>query len=610
MGKTNKQIDFLNSVKLVKKYDKGILKLMFLRSVVNCVGIYFNSVSLGLIIDALGKREKKEVLYLVVGIGLFNALLAVARLVLNKVINMRNFYLQQHYNKSKTAACFAVDYAETETVEFQDMRQNIRYSDDNMGTFPALLNVFERFYESCMTLVIGIGIMITMLFSVKTSSPVAVAAFIAAFAVLVVFAGCFTKIVKKLQKVSSGKVPVLFDDMAKGNRLGMYLLERIVHNYNMGKDIRIYHTEKLVNTEFGNMVDRMADCYKKICLFMSAPSTGSDIVYVILGGMIYIVMAFAALLGHITVGSVVIYADSIRKVLGTWSDIFICYGEFGVLQNRLGSVKELLSMAEEAKECMETKECQKVWSPMEITFENVSFRYPNEEEWALDNVSFTIKKGEKICIVGKNGAGKSTAIKLLCGLYQPQKGRILVEGIDLRKIPGEAYRKMLSVVFQDFKLFSFSISDNLSMGNEFDEERARKIFRELGMEKRVANLENGMNTVLYHDYEDGIECSGGEAQKIALARSHYQDTPVLILDEPTSALDARTEMEIFRDMDRISNGKTVLYVSHRLSSCRFSDRVIVFDDGRIVQNGTHEALVAEENSVYQKLWNAQAQYYT
>lgn len=610
MEKTNKQIDFLNSVKLVKKYDKGILKLMFLRSVVNCVGIYFNSVSLGLIIDGFGELSKKEVMYLVLGIALFNALLAAVRLVLNKVINTRNFYLQQHYNKSKTAACFAVDYAETETVEFQDMRQNIRYSDDNMGTFSALLNVFERFYESCMTLVIGIGIMITMLFSVKTSSIGAVAVFIAAFAVLVLLAGCFTKFVKKLQNVSSQKVPALFDDMAKGNRLGMYLLERIVHNYNMGKDIRIYCTEKLVNMEFGNMVDSMAGCYKKICLFMSAPSTGSDIVYVILGGIIYVIMAFAALLGYITVGSVVIYADSIRKVLGTWADLFIYYGEFGILQNRLSSVKELLSMAEEAKDHTEAKECQEAWSPSEITFENVSFRYPNEEDWTLDNVSFTIKKGEKICIVGKNGAGKSTAIKLLCGLYQPQKGRILVDGIDLKKISGEAYRKMLSVVFQDFKLFSFSVSDNLSLGNEFDEERARKIFREIGMEKRIVNLEYGMNTVLYHDYEDGIECSGGEAQKIALAKCHYQDTPVLILDEPTSALDARTEMEIFRDMDRISNGKTVLYVSHRLSSCRFTDRVIVFDGGRIVQNGTHEALVAEENSVYQKLWNAQAQYYT
>lgn len=610
MGKTNKQIDYLNSIKLVRKYDKGILKLMFMRSVVNCVGIYFNSVSLGLIIDVLGGCEKKKILYLVAGIGLFNALLAAVRLTLNKVIGLRSFYLQQHYNKSKTAACFSVNYAETEKVEFQDMRQNIRYSDDNMGTFSALLNVFERFFESCMTLVIGIGIMVTMLFSVKTGSTAAMAAFLAAFAVLVLLAGGFTKIVKKLQVVSSGKIPVLFDDMAKGNRLGMYLLERIVHNYNMGKDIRIYSTEKLINTEFGNMVDRMTGCYKKICLFMSAPSTGSNIVYGVLGGMIYVIMSFAALLGYITVGSVVIYADSIRKVLGTWSDIFICYGEFGVLQKRLGSVKELFSIADEEREHTEAKECQKAFCPSEITFENVSFRYSNEEKWILDNVSFTIKKGEKICVVGKNGAGKSTAIKLLCGLYQPQKGRILIDGIDLKNISCEVYRKMLSVVFQDFKLFSFSISDNLAMGDEFDKERAWKIFRELGMEKRIADLENGMNTVLYHDYEDGIECSGGESQKIALARSHYQDTPMLILDEPTSALDAKTEMEILCDMDRISNGKTVLYVSHRLSACRFTDRILVFDEGKIVQNGTHKDLVAEENSVYQKLWNAQAQYYT
>jgi len=227
----------------------------------------------------------------------------------------------------------------------------------------------------------------------------------------------------------------------------------------------------------------------------------------------------------------------------------------------------------------------------------------------LRDVSFEIHKGEKLSIVGRNGAGKSTAIKILCGLYEPQNGRVLIDGVDLKKIPKAVYRSMLATVFQDFKLFSFSIADNLALGGAFDKSAADEIFRESGLEKRIQSLPDGVDTFLYHDYENGIECSGGEAQKIALARCRYRNTAVMVLDEPTSALDPRTEMEIFEDMDKMAKNKTVIYISHRLSSCRFSDRIIVFDRGSVVQEGTHEELVKEEASVYQQLWKAQAQYY-
>ncbi len=614
MEKKKTYADMIRLRKLIRKYDKSLLKLLLMRSIVNSIGVYFSSVSLGLVIDCMTQQSGLTAMYVVLAIGCGSGALAFVRLFLGKVIERKTFFMEQQYKKSKTAACFAVNYERVETTEFQDLRQNIRHSDDNMGTFSGILGLFERFYETVATMLFGIGILSTMVVSAKLDRP-GVVVWTAVAAVLVI--GCAAgaaRLVRRLQETSTKKVPGLFQDLSKGNRLGMYLLEHNVHNYNMGKDIRIYRTEGLVNNELKKMTESMGTCYKKICLLSSMPTTVSDISSGILGGVIYVLTAVAAVLGCITIGSVVICADSIRNVLGTWSELFICLGEFSVLQSRLGYTEELFSMAAEEEAATkqqgaEKREFKEVWNPETIAFEHVFFRYPNSEDWVLQDVSFEISKGERLSIVGKNGAGKTTAIKLLCGLYQPQKGCIRIDGVDVREIPGEIYRAMLATVFQDFKLFSFSIADNLAMGETFDEEAAKEIFREVGLEQRMVSLPEGVHTVLYHDYEEGVEVSGGEAQKIALARCRYKNAPVMVLDEPTSALDAKTEMEIFTDMERISEGKTVVYVSHRLSACRFSDRILVFDKGRVVQSGSHGELVKADGSVYQELWNAQAQYY-
>ena len=611
MEKKKTYTDMIHLGKLIRKYDKSILKLLLVRSVVNSIGVYFSSVSLGLVIDCLTRQSGPDVMYVVLAIGCGSGGIALLRLLLSKVIDRKNFFMEQQYRKSKTAACFAVNYEKVESAEFQDLRQNIRHSDDNMGTFSGILGLFERFYETVATLLFGIGILFTMVVSARLDSPGEMV-LVAVAAVLII--GCAagsTRLVRRLQESSTQKVPGLFHELSQGNRLGMYLLEHNVHNYNMGKDIRIYRTENLINRELKKMTDSMGACYKKICVHSSMPTTVSDISSGILGGVIYVFTAVAAVLGYISIGSVVICADSIRNVLGNWSDYFICLGEFSVLRSRLGYTEELFSMAEEetGEPVQGSTELCKLHNPERISFEHVYFRYPNSEEWVLRDVSFEIRKGERLSIVGKNGAGKTTAIKLLCGLYQPQEGCIRVDGVDIREIPGEIYREMLATVFQDFKLFSFSVADNLAMGEKFDEEAAKEIFREVGLEQRMESLSDGVHTVLYHDYEDGVEVSGGEAQKLALARCRYKNAPVMILDEPTSALDAKTEMEIFSDMERISAGKTVVYVSHRLSACRLSDRILVFDKGRVVQSGSHGELVKADGSVYQELWNAQAQYY-
>ena len=246
----------------------------------------------------------------------------------------------------------------------------------------------------------------------------------------------------------------------------------------------------------------------------------------------------------------------------------------------------------------------------EIEFRNVSFHYPDSEERALRNVSFTFRVGERLAVVGENGSGKTTFIKLLCRLYDPTEGQIFLNGIDIRKYDYQEYMSIFSVVFQDFQLLAFSLGQNVAAGQKYDAVRVEKCLREAGFGERLETMPHGLETMLYKKLDkEGVEISGGEAQKIALARTLYKDAPFIILDEPTAALDPVAEQEVYENFNKIVGDKTAIYISHRLSSCRFCDVIAVFEHGSVVQKGSHEELVKIEEGKYHKLWYAQAQYY-
>ena len=246
----------------------------------------------------------------------------------------------------------------------------------------------------------------------------------------------------------------------------------------------------------------------------------------------------------------------------------------------------------------------------EVEFRDVSFRYPNMEAYALRHVSMKFRIGEKLAVVGRNGSGKTTFIKLLCRLYDPTEGEILLNGVDIRKYDYAEYQALFSVVFQDFRLFAFSLGQNVTAGADVDRARAEVCLREAGLGERLLRMPDGLDTMLYRDFDPhGVVISGGEAQKIAIARALYKNAPFLVLDEPTAALDPVSEYEVYRKFNAISGGKTALYISHRLASCRFCDEILVFSAGSIVQHGAHEALLQEKNGEYACLWHAQAQYY-
>ncbi len=249
--------------------------------------------------------------------------------------------------------------------------------------------------------------------------------------------------------------------------------------------------------------------------------------------------------------------------------------------------------------------------PYEFRFEQVSFKYPKAEDYALKDLNLTLSSGERLAVVGLNGAGKSTFIKLLLRLYEPTKGRILLNGTDIREYDRNSYYSLFAPVFQEVYQFAFPLAENISMDTpeNTDEKRAEKCLEMAGMADKVKELPGGIHTQMLKIIEDdGVDLSGGEKQKLALARALYKDAPVVVLDEPTAALDALAEYELYQNFDSMIGDKTAVYISHRLSSTRFCKHVAMFADGRLVEYGTHDSLMALEGA-YAEMFHVQAQYY-
>ena len=246
---------------------------------------------------------------------------------------------------------------------------------------------------------------------------------------------------------------------------------------------------------------------------------------------------------------------------------------------------------------------------VEITFHNVSFVYPGTPREILHDLSFTARNGEKIGIVGLNGSGKTTLIKLLCRLYEPTSGFITLNGIDIRNIPITQYTEYLGIVLQDFMLFAYSVKENIVFDKPFDEEKLEQSLEKSGLKSKITAFHDGVATSISKILdENGIDFSGGEGQKLALARALYKNASFLILDEPTSALDPIAEYELFKNFSDIADGKTTFFISHRLSSTRFCDRIFVLRDGVICESGTHDELL-QKSDVYAELYELQAKYY-
>lgn len=324
---------------------------------------------------------------------------------------------------------------------------------------------------------------------------------------------------------------------------------------------------------------------------------------------VFLVTAAKAFLGVFGIGNFILYRGTVERFVDAFSGVAKGVARLRENNECLLELYQFLDLPEDMYQGTLAVE-KRDDIDYEIEFRDVSFRYPGTENWVLRHVDMKFRIGDKLAIVGENGSGKTTFIKLLCRLYDPTEGRILLNGIDITRYRYEEYLSLFSVVFQDYRLFQFSLADNVASSFDYDEDKVRRCLVQAGFGDRMAELEKGIHTVLGRDYEnDGLDLSGGEEQKVALARALYKDAPFVVLDEPTAALDPIAEAAVYENFQKTVEHKTAVFISHRLSSCRFCDDNIVFDRGRLVQRGSHDVLEAQEGK-YRQLWNAQAQYYT
>jgi ATP-binding cassette subfamily B protein len=321
----------------------------------------------------------------------------------------------------------------------------------------------------------------------------------------------------------------------------------------------------------------------------------------------YAYIVWRTLLGEFSIGSLTFLAGSFLRLRGLLEQLL---SGFSSVAGQALYLDDLFSFFEIEPEIRSPANPRLFPNPIRegFTFEDVGFRYPGAERWAVRNLSFQLRAGEVLALVGENGAGKTTLVKLLSRLYDPDEGRLLLDGHDLREYDLFELRRNIGVIFQDFVRFHLSASDNIAVGSidaRADRERIVKSAERSLADEVIAKLPAGYEQVIGKRFKTGVDLSGGEWQKIAIARAYMRDAQVLILDEPTAALDARAEFEVFQRFKELSVGKTAVLISHRFSSVRMADRIVVLGDGRVEAAGTHEALLAQGGR-YAELFELQA----
>lgn len=396
-----------------------------------------------------------------------------------------------------------------------------------------------------------------------------------------------------------------FLELAKSNRVFGYVFWQLA-DFKLGKDIRLYDSADMMCGKAQHFSDEQIGIWRSTMRKQRKNSWGMDAVNALRDGISYFYIGFMAVTKAITVGDFSMCVSAAGTLY--WSLYGIVSGVQTVSQKCAYAHRYIEFLRFPAAMVKGTKPVK----PGEhtIEFRHVSFKYPRSEKLVLRDINLTIKSGEHLSIVGLNGAGKTTFIKLLCRLYDVTEGEILVDGVNIKEYPEEEYRRLFSVVFQDFQLFAFSLRENIAFGEQADDKELERVLKLAGLWEDAQKLPNGLDTMLYKSFdENGTDLSGGQRQKTAIARALYRNAPVVILDEPTAALDPVAEYEIYRQFNTLVGGKTAVYISHRLSSCKFCDRIVVFADDTIKENGTHEQLVGIDGGIYAGMFAEQAKYY-
>ncbi len=568
------------------------------------ISLYYSS---QIITELSGARDWNKIIHYTILTVLLNFFCFLLIQFLGQMWDILDYVLGHKIGLFIADKCFQLDYADMENSTIRETKEKLH----DGYALKRVVWILPDLISNSISVILSVSLVIQIFISRSTGTD-PLSAFLNSSASIVMlciflFITIFT-VSKSNEKIQQKSYDVMHNTRSFQNHLGYYAFELSIE-YNSGKDIRLYNQAPLIKEELHSNFDRILDYGKDFFHTNIIYTFISSIFNHSLTVLIYLFVGLKALTKAISIGNIVLYSGAVTQFGVGFSGI-----SFALTQARKQSeylewffdFVELPNHKETGTKRIDLEEAKNY----EIEFRNVSFHYPSSENYSLEHLNIKFKVGEKMAVVGRNGSGKTTFIKLLCRLYDPQEGEILLNGINIKEYDYYDYLSLFSVVFQDFHLFSFTLGENVATSSDYDEKKVEDCTFKAGLEQRIERFPNGIKTQLYNEFaEEGVEISGGEAQKVAIARALYKNSPFIILDEPTAALDPIAEADIYSRLNDLIKDKTAVYISHRLSSCYFCKQIAVFDSGHLVQYGTHKNLVAKEDGLYYQLWNSQAQYY-
>lgn len=593
---------------ILKQYCPGLAqgKAMYelINSIQPFVSIWFTA---QIVNEISSQRRLKTILLYVLGAVLINFICALLKSIINHVCNEKESQMWSWFGKVFSDKQISLDFVDLENAAIQHQRQE---AEENLYMFGnGLAQLFWGISALVRTLVyIVLSLVMTVSLFISTSGnrfidhPIWIGIILVCIAV--------GGLSKSKATISENDV---FMEYCKNtvwfNRVFMFFGKELYMNPEKAKDVRIYSQNTVAEKMLDKLISHERDNQSDITKMALYPAI-AQIIIGLANAVCYLFVAIKALFGAFGVGSIVQYVAVLSRLGEGLQELMYILSDNEVYCTHLQNLFEYLDLPNHMYQGSLTVE-KRDDNEYYVEFRDVSLKYPNTDTYVLKHVNLKFKVGEKLAVVGMNGSGKTTFIKLMCRLYDPTEGEILLNGVNIKKYDYNEYMSIFSVVFQDFRLFSFSLGQNVSASASYDREKVIECLKKAGFAERLNSLPNDLDTFLYKDIDaEGVEISGGEAQKLALARALYKNTPFIILDEPTAALDPISEYEVYSKFNEIAGTKTSIYISHRLASCRFCDKIAVFHEGEIIQIGIHEELLADRRGKYYELWNAQAQYYT
>lgn len=580
----------------IKRYKPVLLVVMILAMVTGSVLGYYWGVFGKFVIDLSGNNktlaENTKSLVLILMIS------GLILLIVNTVDNIARshmwhmqIYVRFHVITERIAKAMSIPYEKLEQPDILDMEERARNATEGTSEgFQGMMDILYQLGKNIFTVIVTVTAVVVLDFRLIF--------FLLVLAVL--------QYLYYLHAIKNDKEKV-WDRLVPFWRQRNYM-QRVTQDFEFAKEVRLFGMDSFLQKRQQMVYDDIEERrdYHQVIWFKHG--LVGNLAYVLGHLMVYAVLIRGVLVDQLAIGDFTMFLALANSFSGALLNTLQRFGDYKRFSLRVDDLRSFLELRyDDEVETLPIPDANEY----EIEFHDVTYMYNKNQKEALSHLNLKVRPGEKLAVVGLNGAGKTTMIKLLLRLYDPSEGYITLNGIDIRKFKREEYYRMFAPVFQDVEIFAYPVEANVTMNSsdEKDEKRVISALEEAGMGDWVAALEKGIHTELlkYVD-EGGVNLSGGEKQKIALARALYKDAPIVVLDEPTSALDAIAEQQLYERFDKMIGKKTAVFISHRLASTRFCDRIIMFKDGVIIENGSHEELM-KMGGEYANMFNMQAQYY-